>query len=154
MTACIFPLPEVNDIDEISGGVLEKWPMRLNALPPRMRSGNDIDGSTLPKIYSEDNRIWKKRVSYYEIKLKSLSSGKYRNVMDMNAGFGGFAAAMVEYPVWVMNVVPFDSKSNNLGIIYERGLIGTYMDWYLQLFIFTFSFLISNKNSCLDTQLN
>lgn len=61
--------------------------------------------------------------------------------MDMNAGFGGFAAAIVKYPVWVMNVVPFDAKSNNLGIIYERGLIGTYMDWYAQI-IFTFYFKI------------
>jgi len=151
MTACIFPLPEVKGIDEIADGVLEKWPIRLNDAPPRFRKENH-DVLTL-KTYSEDNRIWKKRVSHYEVLLKSLSSGRYRNVMDMNAGFGGFAAAMVKYPVWVMNVVPFDAKSNNLGIIYERGLIGTYMDWYLQLFIFTFSFLIS-KNSCLDTQLN
>lgn len=127
MTACIFPLPEVKDIDEIAGGVLEKWPIRLNDSPPRLRKENH-DVFSL-KTYSEDNMIWKKRVSYYEVMLKSLSSGKYRNVMDMNAGFGGFAAALVKYPVWVMNVVPFDAKSNNLGIIYERGLIGTYMDW-------------------------
>lgn len=152
MTACIFPLPEVKDIDEIAGGVLEKWPIRLNDSPPRLRKENH-DVFSL-KTYSDDNMIWKKRVSYYEVMLKSLSSDKYRNVMDMNAGFGGFAAALVKYPVWVMNVVPFDAKSNNLGIIYERGLIGTYMDWYLQLFIFTFSFLIYDKNSCLYTQLN
>ncbi|TKY64744.1 methyltransferase PMT19 [Spatholobus suberectus] len=127
MTACIFPLPDVKDVHDISGGVLEKWPMRLNTVPPRVRNEND-DGFTL-KTYIEDNRTWKRRVSNYGVMLKSLSSGKYRNVMDMNAGFGGFAAAMVKYPVWVMNVVPFDAKDNNLGIIYERGLIGTYMDW-------------------------
>ncbi|KAG8078759.1 hypothetical protein GUJ93_ZPchr0007g4606 [Zizania palustris] len=28
-----------------------------------------------------------------------------------------------------MNVVPANLTSNTLGIIYERGLIGTYMDW-------------------------
>ncbi|XP_045796408.1 probable methyltransferase PMT19 isoform X1 [Trifolium pratense] len=123
MTACIFPLPEVKDIDEISGGILKRWPMRLNASPPRLRNENDISS------YNEDSRTWKMRVSYYEVMLKSFSSGRYRNVMDMNAGFGGFAAAMVKYTVWVMNVVPFDAKSNNLGVIYERGLIGTYMDW-------------------------
>ncbi|KAK7304289.1 hypothetical protein VNO77_45157 [Canavalia gladiata] len=125
MTACIFPLPDVNDVHETSGGVLEKWPARLNAAPPRVRNNDDF---TL-KTYIEDNQTWKRRVSNYGVMLKSLSSGKYRNIMDMNAGFGGFAAAMVKYPVWVMNVVPFDAKSNNLGIIYERGLIGTYMDW-------------------------
>ncbi|XP_027351726.1 probable methyltransferase PMT19 [Abrus precatorius] len=127
MTACIFPLPEVKGVHEISGGVLEKWPLRLNTAPPRVRNEN-TDGVAL-KSYIEDNQTWKRRVSKYGMMLKSLSSGKYRNVMDMNAGFGGFAAAMVKFPVWVMNVVPFDAKSNNLGIIYERGLIGTYMDW-------------------------
>ncbi|XP_057436614.1 probable methyltransferase PMT19 isoform X2 [Lotus japonicus] len=127
MTACLFPLPEVKDIHEISGGGVEKWPMRLNTAPPRIRNENN-DGFTL-KIYEEDNQTWKRRVSYYADLLPSLSSGKYRNVMDMNAGFGGFAAAIGKYPVWVMNVVPFDAKSNYLGIVYERGLIGTYMDW-------------------------
>ncbi|KAL5096106.1 hypothetical protein RYX36_000433 [Vicia faba] len=125
MAACIFPLQEPKNVDKISGGVLEKWPMRLNSLPPRLRN----EGLTLERMYSEDNRIWKKRVSNYEVMLKSLSSGGYRNVMDMNGGFGGFAAAMVKYPVWVMNVVPFDAKSDSLGVIYQRGLIGTYMDW-------------------------
>nr|KYP65059.1 hypothetical protein KK1_019677 [Cajanus cajan] len=127
MTACIFPLPDVKYVHNTSGGVLEKWPMRLNTVPPRVRNENN-DGLTL-QTYIEDNRTWKRRVSNYGVMLNSLSSGKYRNVMDMNAGFGGFAAAMVKYPVWVMNVVPFDAKYNNLGIIYERGLIGTYMDW-------------------------
>ncbi|XP_061367632.1 probable methyltransferase PMT19 isoform X2 [Gastrolobium bilobum] len=129
MTACIFPLLDVKDIHEISGGALEKWPMRLNTAPPRVRNENNDGFMLKDKTYIEDSRKWKRRVSYYAVMLKSLSSGKYRNVMDMNAGFGGFAAAMVNYPVWVMNVVPFDAKSNNLGIIYERGLIGTYMDW-------------------------
>ncbi|GJM92185.1 hypothetical protein PR202_ga08625 [Eleusine coracana subsp. coracana] len=49
--------------------------------------------------------------------------------MDMNAAFGGFAAAMSKYPIWVMNVVPAYVANNTLGIIYERGLVGTYMDW-------------------------
>ncbi|OAY75443.1 putative methyltransferase PMT17 [Ananas comosus] len=36
---------------------------------------------------------------------------------------------MVHFPVWVMNVVPVDSAVDTLGVIYERGLIGTYQDW-------------------------
>ena len=131
MTACILPLPKVKDIDEVSGCAVEKWPIRLNTTPPRIRNDN-IDGISVT-TFNEDNQTWKRRVSYYGIILKSLSSGKYRNVMDMNAGIGGFAAAMVKYPVWVMNVVPFDAKNSSLGAIFERGLVGTYMDWYLQL---------------------
>lgn len=141
MTACIFPLQEVKNLDEISGGVLEKWPMRLNASPPRLRN----EGLTLERMYSEDNRIWKKRVSNYEVMLNSFSSGRYRNVMDMNGGFGGFAAAMVKYPVWVMNVVPFDGKSDYLGVIYQRGLIGTYMDWYVFTYNFSFFYFLFFK---------
>ena len=58
-----------------------------------------------------------------------LGSTHIRNVMDMNAFFGGFAAAIVSDPVWVMNVVPAQ-KPLTLGVIYDRGLIGVYHDWY------------------------
>lgn len=44
----------------------------------------------------------------------------------MNAHLGGFAAAPVKFPVWVMNVAPSNSQDDTLGVIYERGLIGTY----------------------------
>ncbi|TKY50548.1 methyltransferase PMT19 [Spatholobus suberectus] len=128
MKACIVPLANVKDINEMSGGALQKWPKRLTAAPPRVR--NAMDGGITTRTFNEDNRMWKKRVSHYEVVLKSLAGGNYRNVMDMNAaGFRGFAAAMAKYPVWVMNIVPFDAKNSSLGIIYERGLIGTYMDW-------------------------
>ncbi|XP_019441596.1 PREDICTED: probable methyltransferase PMT19 [Lupinus angustifolius] len=127
MKACIVPLPQVKDMYEISGGALEKWPKRLSSVPPRVR--NAIDGRITLRTFNEDNHIWKRRVSHYEVILKSIGDGKYRNVMDMNAGFGGFAAAMAKYQVWVMNVVPYDAQNNTLGIIYERGLIGAYMNW-------------------------
>ncbi|XP_019420834.1 PREDICTED: probable methyltransferase PMT18 [Lupinus angustifolius] len=52
-----------------------------------------------------------------------------KNVMDMNAYLGGFAAALLKYPVWVMNVVSPNSDHDTLGAIYERGFIGTYHDW-------------------------
>lgn len=47
----------------------------------------------------------------------------------MNAGLGGFAAALANYPLWVMNMVPTVRNSSTLGVIYERGLIGSYQDW-------------------------
>ncbi|XAR71132.1 hypothetical protein NMG60_11028256 [Bertholletia excelsa] len=82
MEACITPLPKVSNLNDVSGGAIEKWPER-----------------------------------------------KYRNIMDMNAGIGGFAAALADQPVWVMNVVPFDAEINTFGVLHERGLIGTYMNW-------------------------
>lgn len=127
MDPCITRLPDVPDIRSVSGGALEKWPKRLNAAPPRIRNG--MTGGITVHTFNQDNQIWMKRVSYYGRILKSLGAGKYRNIMDMNAGYGGFAAAVSKQPVWVMNVVPFDAQNNTLGIVYERGLIGTYMNW-------------------------
>ncbi|KAG5600544.1 hypothetical protein H5410_031914, partial [Solanum commersonii] len=47
----------------------------------------------------------------------------------MNAFLGGFAANLVNDPIWVMNIVPIEAKVNTLGAIYERELIGTYQNW-------------------------
>lgn len=126
METCITPLPEVSSSDEVAGGDLEKWPDRAFAVPPRISSGS-IPGMNAEK-FGEDNELWKDRVSHYK-RIIPLHQGRYRNVMDMNANIGGLAAAMVNYPVWVMNVVPANSNQDTLGVIYERGFIGTYQDW-------------------------
>ncbi|MQL74199.1 hypothetical protein Taro_006570 [Colocasia esculenta] len=81
------------------------------------------------KSYEEDNKSWKKHVNTYKKINQLIGSVRYRNIMDMNAGFGSFAAALESPNSWVMNVVPTISKTNTLGIIYERGLIGIYHDW-------------------------
>lgn len=51
-----------------------------------------------------------------------------RNLMDMKASMGSFAAALKDKLVWVMNVVP-DDGPNNLKLIYDRGLIGVNHNW-------------------------
>ncbi|KAJ4798849.1 S-adenosyl-L-methionine-dependent methyltransferases superfamily protein [Rhynchospora pubera] len=128
MELCITPLPKARIIDDVAGGPTEKWPKRLNAIPPRIESGT-INGITA-ETYKNDGLIWGKRVSnYVSHYIKGMSEGQYRNVLDMNAGLGGFAAALAKYPVWVMNVVPSEGVNNTLGVIYERGLIGTFMNW-------------------------
>ncbi|XAR70075.1 hypothetical protein NMG60_11026814 [Bertholletia excelsa] len=124
---CITPLPEVSSPGEVAGGALEKWPHRAFAVPPRISSGS-VPGITVEK-FNEDNELWKNRVTHYKRIISALSQGQYRNVMDMNAYLGGFAAALVKYPVWVMNVVPSSSDHDTLGLVYERGFIGTYHDW-------------------------
>ncbi|XP_077248285.1 putative methyltransferase PMT18 [Tasmannia lanceolata] len=127
METCITPLPEVSSQSEVAGGALEKWPARAFAIPPRISRGT-IPGVTADK-FQKDNELWKKRVTNYKKIIPPLPKGRYRNVMDMNANLGGFAAAMLKYPVWVMNVVPANSNHDTLGMIYERGFIGTYQDW-------------------------
>ncbi|KAL3524242.1 hypothetical protein ACH5RR_017076 [Cinchona calisaya] len=125
---CLTPLPEVSDIKEIAGGKLEKWPKRLNAIPPRISRGT-VNGVT-PEVFQKDSQLWKSRISYYKTVNNQLGqAGRYRNILDMNAYLGGFAASLINDPVWVMNVIPVEAKVNTLGVIYERGLIGTYQSW-------------------------
>lgn len=128
MGTCLTRLPEVSSNRETAGGELVKWPQRLNAVPPRISKGT-VKGIT-PEIFQQNSELWKKRLSYYKTMNNQLGqSGRYRNILDMNAHLGGFAAALIDFPVWVMNVVPVEAKINTLGVIYERGLIGTYTNW-------------------------
>ncbi|XP_075495066.1 putative methyltransferase PMT2 isoform X1 [Primulina tabacum] len=126
MEPCITPYTNGNS-DEASSWVLKPFPERLYAVPPRIASGL-VSGVSI-EMYLEDNKQWKKHVSAYKRINKILDSGRYRNIMDMNAGFGGFAAALHSPKFWVMNVVPTIAKKNTLGVIYERGLIGIYHAW-------------------------
>ncbi|XP_076948404.1 putative methyltransferase PMT5 [Bidens hawaiensis] len=53
-----------------------------------------------------------------------------RNVMDMNARFGGFNSAFLEAgkSAWVMNVVPVNERTT-LPLILDQGFIGILHDW-------------------------
>jgi len=128
MQRCTTQMPKVSDANDVSGGILEKFPKRLNAVPPRVLSGS-LSGVTA-ETYNADTQLWRKHVKGYKRMNKYIGESRYRNVMDMNAGLGGFAAALTSDKVWVMNVVPTIAKKNTLGVIYERGLIGIYHDWY------------------------
>ncbi|KAJ8531313.1 hypothetical protein K7X08_026747 [Anisodus acutangulus] len=125
---CLTRLPEVASEEEVAGGHLEKWPKRLHAIPPRISRGtvNEVT----EEVFQKDSQLWKRRVSYYKLVNNQLGQpGRYRNILDMNAFLGGFAANLVDDPVWVMNIVPVEAKVNTLGVVYERGLIGTYQSW-------------------------
>lgn len=143
LETCLNPLPHVSNIKEIAGGQLAKWPERLNAIPPRISSGS-LPGIT-EMVFVENSELWKKRVEYYKtIDYQLAETGRYRNLLDMNAYLGGFAAALVDDPVWVMNIVPVEADQiNTLGVVYERGLIGTYQNWYLPFALFLFILFVS-----------
>ncbi|KAI5428838.1 hypothetical protein KIW84_033729 [Lathyrus oleraceus] len=105
-------------------GTIPKWPMRLTAAPLRstlLKTGVDV--------YEADTKQWARRVAHYKNSLNiKLGTPSIRNIMDMNALYGGFAAALKSDPVWVMNVVPAQ-KPPTLDAIFDRGLIGVYHDW-------------------------
>ncbi|XP_066392247.1 probable methyltransferase PMT2 isoform X1 [Miscanthus floridulus] len=127
MEVCIAPLPEVNSVSEVAGGQLEPFPKRLYAVPPRITLGS-VPGFSV-QSYEEDNNLWQKHVKAYKKTNNLLDTGRYRNIMDMNAGVGSFAAALESPKLWVMNVIPTIANTSTLGVIYERGLIGMYHDW-------------------------
>ncbi|XP_042947219.1 probable methyltransferase PMT2 isoform X3 [Carya illinoinensis] len=128
MEACVTPYPETTNPDEVADGAWKPFPERLNAVPFRISSGSIPEISV--EAYQEDNRSWKKHVNAYKRINKIIDSGRYRNIMDMNAGLGSFAAALESPKLWVMNVMPTIAEKDTLGVIFERGLIGIYHDWY------------------------
>ncbi|CAM8967755.1 unnamed protein product [Rhodiola kirilowii] len=116
LSRCISPLPKY-------GNWPAPWPERLKSEPPSLSSKINAKEN-----FNEDTKHWSELVSNVYFEGLSIRWSEVRNIMDMNAGFGGFAAAIIDLPVWVMNVVPTD-QPDTLSIIFDRGLIGTYHDW-------------------------
>lgn len=127
MEACVTPYPQTSSPDEVAGGELKPYPNRLDDVPPRIARGS-VPGVSV-ESFQEDNKLWKKHVKAYKRVNKIIDSGRYRNIMDMNAGVGSFAAAIESPKLWVMNVMPTIAEKDTLGVIFERGLIGIYHDW-------------------------
>ncbi|CAD6271839.1 unnamed protein product [Miscanthus lutarioriparius] len=100
------------------------WPEGLDV---RYASVPDDSASNKEKLEA-DTKYWKQLVSEVYFSDFPLNWSSIRNVMDMNAGFGGFAAALIDRPLWVMNVAPI-GQPDTLSLIFDRGLIGAYHDW-------------------------
>ncbi|KAJ0979551.1 hypothetical protein J5N97_015025 [Dioscorea zingiberensis] len=89
-----------------------------------------MDAYVLKKeLLKAESRYWNDIIEGY-VRVFHLDKMKLRNVMDMRAGFGGFAAALIDLHIdcWVMNVVP-TSGPDTLPVVYDRGLIGVNHDW-------------------------
>ncbi|XP_058787539.1 probable methyltransferase PMT11 [Vicia villosa] len=124
LKACISELPkngyEANVTD---------WPNRLQTPPNRLQSIKLDAFISRKELFKAESKYWNEIIESY-VRALRWKKMRLRNVMDMRAGFGGFAAAMIEQKLdsWVMNVVPV-SGPNTLPVIYDRGLIGVMHDW-------------------------
>ncbi|XP_062101043.1 probable methyltransferase PMT10 [Humulus lupulus] len=121
---CITRLP-----DNGFGANLTAWPERLQNPPERLQSIT-MDGYISRKeLLRAESQYWKDIIDGY-LRAYHWRELKFRNILDMRAGFGGFATALIEhqYDGWVMNVVPV-SGFNTLPVIYDRGLVGVMHDW-------------------------
>lgn len=105
-----------------------------------------ISAGVQPDDFYEDLQIWMSALRNYWSLLTPLIFSDHpkrpgdedplppfnmiRNVMDMNAHYGGLNAAFLEAKksVWVMNVVPFKTR-NTLPLILDQGFAGVLHDW-------------------------
>ncbi|KAI4314803.1 hypothetical protein L6164_027675 [Bauhinia variegata] len=118
-----------NPVNEAERGAKwpESWPARLQKVPYWLNNSQvGIYGKPASQDFAADNERWRNVVD--ELSNIGITWSNVRNVMDMRAIYGGFAAALRDLPVWVFNVVNVHAP-DTLPIIYERGLFGIYHDW-------------------------
>ncbi|KAL6219220.1 hypothetical protein ACLB2K_012426 [Fragaria x ananassa] len=127
LEACIHKVPE--DASDRGSQWPPQWPSRLEKPPYWLKSQLDVDGKSAPEDFISDYKHWKNVVSKTYLTGMGIDWSSVRNVLDMRAVYGGFAAALKDLNVWVMNVVPHIDSRDTLAIIFERGLIGMYHDW-------------------------
>lgn len=60
------------------------WPQRLRTKPPSLSSEPDAE-----KIFTKDTKHWSSLVSEIYLKGFAINWSSVRNVMDMNANYGG-----------------------------------------------------------------
>ncbi|XP_052186479.1 probable methyltransferase PMT23 [Diospyros lotus] len=122
LDSCLASLPAGST--DNSYGWPSSWPKRLTSMPPSLSS---IEREA-QENFNEDTKRWSALVSDVYLEGLAINWSSVRNVMDMNAGYGGFAAALINLPLWVMNVIPVNGP-DTLSVIFDRGLIGIYHDW-------------------------
>lgn len=120
--------------------------------PIQNRSSGSLSSTELeihgvrPEDFFEDLEFWRSSLRNYWTLLSPLIFSDHpkrpgdedpvapynmvRNVMDMNAHFGGLNAALLEArkSVWVMNVVPMGAQ-DTLALILDQGFAGVWHDW-------------------------
>ncbi|CAL5323969.1 unnamed protein product [Camellia sinensis] len=127
LQSCMHKVPA--DATERGSQWPEQWATRLVKPPYWLLSSQvGVYGKPAPDDFTIDYEHWKRVVTKSYLTGMGISWSTVRNVMDMKAIYGGFAAALKDMNVWVMNVVPLDSP-DTLPIIFERGLFGIYHDW-------------------------
>ncbi|KAI7737314.1 hypothetical protein M8C21_031412, partial [Ambrosia artemisiifolia] len=108
----------------------EEWPVRVQKPPYWLNNTQmGIYGKPAPEDFIQDYEHWKLVITMTYMNNLGIDWSNVRNVMDMRAVYGGFAAALKDLKVWVLNVVNIDSSHDTLPIIFERGLFGIYHDW-------------------------
>ncbi|OAY59389.1 probable methyltransferase PMT5 [Manihot esculenta] len=131
----------------ITGTTSKRWiPIQKMSLGFHLNSAELQVHEVQPEDFFEDLQVWGSALRNYWSLLTPLIFSDHpkrpgdedplppynmiRNVMDMNAHYGGLNAAFLEEKksVWVMNVVPVWAH-NTLPLILDRGFAGVLHDW-------------------------
>ncbi|XP_073141033.1 probable methyltransferase PMT26 [Henckelia pumila] len=127
LQACLHKVPVASS--ERGSQWPDLWPARLGKTPYWLLTSQvGVYGKPAPEDFAADIKHWKRVVSKSYLSGLGIKWSTVRNVMDMRAVYGGFAAALKELNLWVMNIISIDAP-DTLPIIYERGLFGIYHDW-------------------------
>ncbi|XP_026377402.1 probable methyltransferase PMT5 [Papaver somniferum] len=131
----------------LSGTTSKRWiPIQNRSTGSHLSSAELEVHGVQPDDFQEDTELWRSALRNYWSLLTPLIFSDHpkrpgdedplppfnmiRNVMDMNAHYGGLNVALLEEKksAWVMNVVPIRS-ANTLSIILDRGFAGVLHDW-------------------------
>ncbi|KAI3883126.1 hypothetical protein MKX03_012526 [Papaver bracteatum] len=147
LKACITRLPENG-----YGTNITAWPNRLDTVPDRLHSIQLESQISRGELFKAENGYWKQMLTGY-LHTYHWERKPFRNVMDMRAGYGGFAAALINLGMdyWIMNVVPV-SAPNTLPVIYDRGLIGVMHDWCEPFDTYPRTYDLLNANRIFSTE--
>lgn len=126
LQSCMHKVP--TDSSERGSQWPAQWPTRLQNPPYWLSSQVGVYGKAASEDFVSDYAHWKRVVNKSYLNGLGIRWSNVRNVMDMGAVYGGFAASLRDLGVWVMNVVSIDSP-DTLPLIYERGLFGMYHNW-------------------------
>ncbi|XP_057509843.1 probable methyltransferase PMT5 [Actinidia eriantha] len=131
----------------ISGTTSKRWIPIQNKSSGSLLSAAELEvHGVQPNDFYDDSQNWKSVLRNYWSLLTPLIFSDHpkrpgdedplppynmiRNVMDMNAHYGGLNAALLvgKQSVWVMNVVPLGAH-NTLPLILHQGFAGVLHDW-------------------------
>ncbi|XP_044492807.1 probable methyltransferase PMT5 [Mangifera indica] len=131
----------------VSGTTSKRWiSIQKRSAGSQLTSAELEVHGVKPEDFSEDLQVWRTALKNYWSLLTPLIFSDHpkrpgdedplppfnmiRNVMDMNAQYGGLNAAFQEEKksVWVMNVVPVTAL-DTLPLILDRGFAGALHDW-------------------------
>lgn len=130
----------------ISGTASNRWISIQNKSSGSLSSAELAIHGINPEDFSEDLVFWRSALRNYWSLLSPLIFSDHpkrpgdedpmppynmvRNVMDMNAHYGGLSNALLEArkSVWVMNVVPLGER-NTLPVIVDQGFAGVLHNW-------------------------